>query len=74
MVAAVIAVVAVVAAVSTAVVDKPVGNSSCLTMVMTNWFWAHQQNRNHHDNSGRNKRQQPNDNSGSNDNSGIQWQ
>ena len=41
-------VVAVVAAVSkTAVIDTPVGNHSCLTMVMTNWFWATQQNRNY---------------------------
>ena len=42
-------IVAVVAAVSTtAVVDKAVGNNSCFTMVMTNWFWAQQKNRNYH--------------------------
>ena len=34
-----VVVVAVVAAASTAaVVDKAVGNNSCFTMVMTNWF------------------------------------
>ena len=31
-----------------AVVDEPVGNNSCFTMVMTNWFWAQQQMRNYH--------------------------
>ena len=30
-----------------AIVDKPVGNNSCFAMVMTNRFWAQQQNRNH---------------------------
>ena len=33
---------------TTAAVDKPVGSDSCFTMVMTNWFWAQQQNRNYH--------------------------
>ena len=32
---------------TTAVVDKTVGNNSCLTIVMTNWFWATQQNSNY---------------------------
>ena len=32
---------------TTAVVDKAAGNHSCFTVVMTNWFWAQQQNRNY---------------------------
>ena len=32
---------------TTVVVDNPVGNNSCFTMVMTNWFSAQQQNRNY---------------------------
>ena len=45
-VAFVVAVVVVVVVV--AVVDKQVGNNSCFTMVMTNWFWAQRQFRNCH--------------------------
>ena len=36
---------------ATALVNKPVGNNSCFTMLMTNWFWAQLQNRNHNMNS-----------------------
>ena len=33
---------------TTAAVDKTVGNNSCFTMVMTNWFWDTERNVNHH--------------------------
>ena len=31
---------------TTAAVNKPIGNNSCFTMVMTNCFWAQQQTNN----------------------------